>query len=310
MSFSPTPLKILPKDVLPWPTGYWLHAGGVHQPVHTESGLAALVSDFLLICKVICYKSINGLAFEILIDLLSRFMLEFGKLSVSFANQCNRTQVNFDDIQFVFKSLGLNLADLTGYLIRSSRSSFFSRLSPQEQQTIEERLEQLDLVDYFEQQRKLKIVDDTKLNQKVLNHIRSKARSIARSQKAQRNEGTVSARRPGNRHLKSKKKSSKKSKSSSAGVGQEKQSDPSDTNSSISRRSICKGGQDSRRPLSNASARSQRGDPDPSGERRLQQSVEESDRHKSCEQIVAELMDEMISSVEDKFNGLDESFLR
>lgn len=335
------------------------------------------------------YKSINGLAFDILIDLLSRFMLEFGKLSVSFANQCNRTQVSFDDIQFVFKSLGLSLADLNGYLVSvklpfagqlppcypiclqnrppvrinfptksecelrkefyqdwqptlslDPNQSFLSKLSPQEQQYIEDRLRQLDLVDYFEAKRKLKIVEDSKLNQKVLNHIRSQVNKLNISGFSELTAQTPNyiylsadgqvlsfGNRPGrlpearqpskakdsdlirsrHRHLKSKKKSSKKSRSSGGGADKKgkrlKRHEQAafDLNNNQIADYYYSNRTDSADRQSNCSESTLTRE-------HLQRSVEESDRHKSCDQIVSELVDAMISNVEDNFNGLNESF--
>ena len=331
------------------------------------------------------YKSINGLAFEILIDLLSRFMLEFGKLSASLANQCNRTQVNFDDIQFVFKSLGLSLADLTGYLVNvqlpfagrlppvypistqnkpslricnptrgecesrkefyqdwqptlnlDAEQSFLAHLSPHEQQQIEQRLEQLDLVDFFEQQHQLKIVDDPKLNRKVLNHIRSQVNKLnisgfteltaqvpnyiylsadgealsfgnkpgrlpeARRHTKDTKESDSSRSSSKHRHLKNKKKASRKSRSSSGADRRSKKSKRHEPAFDINNNEIT----DYYQSAYYSSDRPEQ----LSARESLRPSVEESDRHKSCEQIVSELVDAMISNVEEKFSGLDESF--
>jgi len=178
------------------------------------------------LAKYVGFKSINELAFEILIDLLTRFIIDFGRLSANHANQCNRTQVNFNDIQFVLKSLNLRLDDLIDYLenvkipfaggllpnypvntskqqtfriqfpsqsecckrkefyqdwqpsLDLSLSQYLSELNPEEQHIIENRLEQLDLIDYIDQERKLKITDDLNLNRKLLNKIRTKVSEL------------------------------------------------------------------------------------------------------------------------------------
>jgi len=181
------------------------------------------------LAKYVGFKSINELAFEILIDLLSRFIINFGKLSATYANQCNRTQVNLDDICFVLKSLGLHLDDLIDYLNEvklpfagaplpsypvlsktnivqriqfptqsecESRKEFYQDWQPTlissssseqqfsinqpdpQQQLIDSRLEELDLIDYIEQQRKLKITEDKQLNRRLLNRIRDRVNEL------------------------------------------------------------------------------------------------------------------------------------
>lgn len=61
------------------------------------------------------WHGIGSNSFEILIDLCARFMREIGKTSKCIANQYNRTQVNFDDMQLAFNYMGVSLNELEDY---------------------------------------------------------------------------------------------------------------------------------------------------------------------------------------------------
>lgn len=299
------------------------------------------------LCRHVGFKSINELAFEILIDLLSRFILDLGKLSVSIANTCNRTQVNIDDICFAFKSLGLNLDDLIVYLTEEaklpfagplqpnypvkskqtiriqfptkrecdSRKEFYqdwqptlsldstnqylTKLDPEQQQNIEHSLEQLDLIDYVEQQRKLKITEDLNLNRKILNKIRSKVNELNiggfTELEAQvpnyiylstDGQALSFGNRPGRlpearQHQRS--TDCKISKSSN-------QREHSKRSSRSSKKSSTKLSKSEKRKKKDKQRQSIRVD------------TSRSDQNKTEDQIVSELLNEMISSVEDKFN--------
>lgn len=61
------------------------------------------------------WHGIGSNSFEILIDLCARFMKEIGKTSKCIANQYNRTQVNYNDLQLAFNYLGISVSELEDY---------------------------------------------------------------------------------------------------------------------------------------------------------------------------------------------------
>lgn len=61
------------------------------------------------------WHGIGSNSFEILIDLCARFVKEIGKTSTCIANQYNRTQVNYNDLQLAFNYLGISVSELEGY---------------------------------------------------------------------------------------------------------------------------------------------------------------------------------------------------
>lgn len=61
------------------------------------------------------WHGIGSNSFEILIDLCARFMKEIGKTSTCIANQYNRTQVNYNDLQLAFNYLGISVSELEDY---------------------------------------------------------------------------------------------------------------------------------------------------------------------------------------------------
>lgn len=76
---------------------------------------AALKVAIAQLAQNVGWHGIGSNSFEILIDLCSRYVKEIGKVSTCFANQYNRTQVNFDDLQLAFNTLNISISELEDY---------------------------------------------------------------------------------------------------------------------------------------------------------------------------------------------------
>jgi len=63
------------------------------------------------------WHGIGSNSYEVLIDVCARYIREIGRCSQSIANQYNRTQVNFDDLQMAFDRLGISLTELEDYFL-------------------------------------------------------------------------------------------------------------------------------------------------------------------------------------------------
>lgn len=336
--------------------------------------------DVLRICvaqiaKYVGFKFINTSSYEILIDLLSRYILELGKLSVSIANQCNRNEVNLKDIVFVLKSMGLNLDDLSDYLNvnlpfagpllprlpiekqQSRRISFptqiecelrkqfyqdwqpslssfnfksklIEKLEREEKQNIENNLEKLELVDFLEQRNKLKIAENPILNKRILNKISNRINKFNIS-----GFTNLTAKTPNYIYL-----NDNGQVSSFGDLLPGKLPEPRKPNSSLSRKEL-------KRIKRRQHKEKKRSDKNKSSEhkknfdknslsllfstgdyqdklqandwlikelkRKSKEQLEEEDKSKSSEEIIREIVDEMISNVEDIANGnvrLNENF--